>query len=219
MVSKKILRMGAQKTPIQKTYETNIGADSINFYFFGSNRQFHRLELSLVYDKSDKHTTIFDSYNAELAAKTIKLLLLLSVKLSNFTEIYSLTNEKKYDIDNLTQKYLLCKQFVAWSCNGSSVAPLTDYISNPIYQELIDEDDYFKTKSDERICLDLRAISVYTNEAEKIERSDSKFPLSIMLKAAASKKLKLRVWVHSIKKYLYILSKSGLALRQNVYYQ
>ena len=214
MVSKKILRMGAQKTPIQKTYGTNIGADSISFYFFGSNRQFHRLDLSLVYDKSDKHTTIFDSYNAELAAKTIK-----SVKLSNFTEIYSLTNETKYDIDNVTQKYLLCKQFVAWSCNGSSVAPLTDYINNPIYQELIDEDDYFKTKSDERICLGLRAISVYTNEAEKVERSDSKFPLSIMLKVAASKKLKLRVWVNSIKKYLYILSKSGLALRQNVYYQ
>ena len=60
---------------------------------------------------------------------------------------------------------------------------------------------------------------MYTNEAEKIERSDSKFPPFIMLKAAASKKLKLRVWAHSIKKYLYILSKSGLALRQNVYYQ
>ena len=45
--------------------------------------------MSLVFDKSDKHTTIYDSYNAELASKYIK-----SVKLSNFTEIYSLTNEK-----------------------------------------------------------------------------------------------------------------------------
>ena len=89
-----------------------------------------------------------------LAAKTIK-----SVKLSNFTEIYSLTNEKKYDIDNLTQKHLLYKQFVAWSCNGCSTAPLTDYINNPIYQELIDEDDFFGSKSDERIYLDLRATS------------------------------------------------------------
>ena len=33
---------------------------------------------------------IYDSYNVELAAKTIK-----SVKRSNFTEVYSLTNEKK----------------------------------------------------------------------------------------------------------------------------
>ena len=37
------------------------------------------------------------TYKVEMAAKTIK-----SVKLSNFTEIYSLTNKKKYDIDNLT---------------------------------------------------------------------------------------------------------------------
>ena len=29
MVSKKIFRMGAQKTPIQKPYEINVGQDSI----------------------------------------------------------------------------------------------------------------------------------------------------------------------------------------------
>ena len=54
----------------------------------GTNRR-DWLEMSLVSDKSDKHTTIYDSYNVELAAKYIK-----SVKLSNFIEIYSLTNEK-----------------------------------------------------------------------------------------------------------------------------
>ena len=30
------------------------------------------------------------------------------------------------NFDNLTEKHLLHKQFVAWSCDGSSVAPLTD---------------------------------------------------------------------------------------------
>ena len=54
----------------------------------GTNRR-DWLEMSLVFDKSDKHTTIYDSCNVELAAKYIK-----SVKLSNFIEIYSLTNEK-----------------------------------------------------------------------------------------------------------------------------
>ena len=78
MVSKKILRMGAQKTPTQKTYEISIGSDSISSDFLGSNRQFYWLEISLVYSKSDKHTTIYDSCNAELAAKYIK-----SLKLSN----------------------------------------------------------------------------------------------------------------------------------------
>ena len=76
---------------------------------------------------------------------------------------------------------------MAWSCNGSSVAPLTDYINNPIYQELIDEDDYFNTKSDERIYLGLRASSGYTSEAEKLEKNDSKINLHLLLKAAASK--------------------------------
>ena len=42
-----------------------------------------------MFDKSDKHTSLYHSYNAELAAKYIK-----SVKLSNFTEIYNLTNKK-----------------------------------------------------------------------------------------------------------------------------
>ena len=81
MVSKKILRMGGQKTSAQKTLDID---------FLGLQRQVDWLELSIVYDKSDKHTIIYDSYNIELAAKAIK-----SVKLSNFTETnFSFTNEK-----------------------------------------------------------------------------------------------------------------------------
>ena len=47
--------------------------------------------------------------------------------------------KKKYDTDNLMQKHLLFKQFVAWACNGCSTASLSDYINNLIYQELTDE--------------------------------------------------------------------------------
>ena len=70
------------------------GSDSLNVEFLGANRQFDWLEISIVNDKSDKHS--------KLAAQKIKFL-----QLSNSTEIYSLTNEKKYSIDNLTQKHLL----------------------------------------------------------------------------------------------------------------
>ena len=63
--------MSAQKTPIQKTYEINIGQDSINIDFLGANRQFDWLEMSLVFDKSNKHTTIYDSCNVELATKYV----------------------------------------------------------------------------------------------------------------------------------------------------
>ena len=52
--------MAKQKAPIQKAYEINIRTDSINIDFLRANRQFDWLELSLVYDKSDKHTTIYD---------------------------------------------------------------------------------------------------------------------------------------------------------------
>ena len=75
MVSKKILRMGAQKTPIQKTYEIQKGSDSLNVEFLGANRQFDWIEISIVPDKSDKHTTTYDSYNREMAAQLIKTLI------------------------------------------------------------------------------------------------------------------------------------------------
>ena len=49
-----------------------MGADSIKIDFLGSNGKFDWLEFLLVYDKSNQHTTIYDCYNFELAAKTIK---------------------------------------------------------------------------------------------------------------------------------------------------
>ena len=66
------------------------------------------------------------------------------------------------------------KQFVAWSCNGSRVAPLTDYMNNPIYQELISEDDYFDVLNDERIYLDLRVRSGCVKKAEKLSPHSTK---------------------------------------------
>ena len=82
MVSKKIIQMGAQKTPIQKTYQIKEGSDSLNAEFLRANRQFYWIEISIVPDKSDKRTTIYDSYSREMAAQLIKTL-----QLSNFTEI------------------------------------------------------------------------------------------------------------------------------------
>ena len=60
MVSKTIIRMGAQKTPIQKTYEIKQGSDSLNVEFLGANRQFDWIEISIVNDKTTnipQHTT------------------------------------------------------------------------------------------------------------------------------------------------------------------
>ena len=72
MVSKKILRMGAQKIPMQNTYEISVGQDTLDIDFLGANRQFDWLELSLVYDKSEKHNSVYDSYNVEMSSRIIK---------------------------------------------------------------------------------------------------------------------------------------------------
>ena len=72
--------MNVQKAPIQKIYEISVGSDTINGDFLSANRQFDWLTISLVFDKSGKHATIYDSCNVEFAAKYIK-----TIKLSIFT--------------------------------------------------------------------------------------------------------------------------------------
>ena len=61
--------------------------------------------------------------------------------------------------------------------------------------------------------MDLRACSGYVKEAEKRESNDSKVLLHILLKEAATKKIKIKVWSYSLGEYLYILSKKGFTLR------
>ena len=95
--------------------------------------------------------------------------------------------------------------------------PLTDYLNNLIYEELISEDYYFDVISDKRIYLDLIASSGYVKEAEKLEQNNSKITLHILLKEAAKKKLRLRFWAHSLGEQLYILTKNGLTLRHKTY--
>ena len=120
-------------------------------------------------------------------------------------------------MDNFTQKHLLYKQFVVWACNGCSTAPLRDYINNPVYQELTDEDEYYSDKSNERLYLDLRASSGYMEEAKTLERNDSKINLAVLLTKAATKRLRLRIWAYSLGEYLHVLSRQGLTLRHKTY--
>ena len=61
--------MGVQKPPYQKTYELQTGSQDFTVDFQGANRKFDWIGISLVYDKSDKHLTAYDSYNAECASK------------------------------------------------------------------------------------------------------------------------------------------------------
>ena len=65
---------------------------------------------------------------------------------------------------------------------------------NYVYQDVIPEDEYFDVKIDEGLYLDLRVSSGYVKQAEELERNDSKITLYLLLKLAATKKLKLMVW-------------------------
>ena len=112
------------------------------------------------------------------------------IELSNISNAYSATNMMKFDISNDTQKHLLWKQYIAWHCNGY----INDYINNPVFQELLLESDYFGTKSDEKIYIDLRDSLGYTDEIEKPSRNDSKLNVTIELRSPLAKKMRLRVW-------------------------
>ena len=75
----KVLRMGIQKTPYQKTLQTGLQDFTVDFQ--GANRQFDWTEISLVCNKSDKHLTLYDSYNIECEANMIK-----SLEFANISE-------------------------------------------------------------------------------------------------------------------------------------
>ena len=108
MLFSKFLRMGIQKTLYQETYELQTGLQEFT-RIKCSERQFDCLEISLVYDKSDKHLTIYGSYIVKCAAKMIK-----SIELANISDAYSATNTMKFDTSNDIQKHMLWKQYVAW---------------------------------------------------------------------------------------------------------
>ena len=128
--SKRVLRTGIKPTPYQKSYEVNVGTQTNVVEFKGVNKQFSFLEISLVYDESEQHNSAYDSYNAELAATHIS-----SVQLENLNNKYGEIN-RKYDLTEERDKYLLYKNFVGWATGqGCTVGPLTQYANNEISKE------------------------------------------------------------------------------------
>ena len=100
-------------------------------------RQFDWLEISIVYDKSFQHATIYDSYDLELASKIIK-----TIKFENTSTTYSLTEKLSFDIEKDDNKNILYKMLVAKACDGCSTAPLAQYNNNEIYQEITEGDKF-----------------------------------------------------------------------------
>ena len=83
--------------------------------------------MSLVYDKSNQHSSLYDSCNCEIASTKVD-----SVKSENANNSYSVSNEIKFDFNNSNDKFLLYCQFVAWYCSSCSML-MSKYIEN--YQD------------------------------------------------------------------------------------
>ena len=165
--SETALRQGILPSPCQQLFEINTGTQSFTCTFKGAQRQFDWLEISIAYDKSYQHTTIYDSYDLELAAKLIQ-----TIKFENTSTTYSITGKLFFDLEK-EDKNILYKMLVAYNCEGCSSTPLTQYKSNEIYQEMTEEDEFTTSSRDDRILIDMRRSKGYTGELEKLNRDDS----------------------------------------------
>ena len=75
-------------SPYQQLFGINKGTQSFTCTFKGAQRQFYWLETSIVYDKSYQYTTIYHSYDLELADKLIQ-----TITFENTSTTYSLTGK------------------------------------------------------------------------------------------------------------------------------
>ena len=160
--SETALRQGVLPAPFQQEFETSTGTQNFTCMFKGAQTQIDWLDISIVYDKSYHHSTIYDGYDVELAAKLIK-----SIKFENASTTYSLTGKLTYDLEREDDKYQLYCMLAAFTCGGCSSAPLTQYINNPIYQELTEKDQFGDTVRDDRIYVDMREVKAILMSLKK----------------------------------------------------
>ena len=102
MVSENLLRTGIRKTSLQKSYEHVAGAQAKTITFNNTFKQFSFLEISLVFDRSDHHLSIYNSYNSEVAATKIK-----TTKFQNASNTYREFNTVKFDLEDEEDRYSL----------------------------------------------------------------------------------------------------------------
>ena len=56
-----------------KKHKLQTGSQEFTVEFKGCKRQLDLSEISLIYDKSDKHLSIYHSYNVQCVARSIKI--------------------------------------------------------------------------------------------------------------------------------------------------
>ena len=87
---------------------------------------------------------------------------------------------------------------------------------NEVRQQLPTRNKYF-TDSDERVYIDIRRSKGYTGKFERVNRDDSDLVVTVDLKAAATKKMRLYVIGYYQGEYMYMLTKEGLVMNHKEY--
>ena len=87
---------------------------------------------------------------------------------------------------------------------------------NEAKQELPNRNTYF-TDLDERVYIDIRRSKGYTGEFERVNWDDSDLSVTVDLKAAAAKKMRLHITGYFQGEYMYMLGKDGLIMNYKEY--
>ena len=103
---------------------------------------------------------------------------------------YSEFNTIKFNLEDEEDRFVLYNAFVAWVTRGSSIVPESDYLYNEVRQQLPNRNTYF-TDSDEKVYIDIRRSKGYTGEFERVNRDNSDLVVTVDLKNAVAKKMRL----------------------------
>ena len=109
LIASSALRQGVFLNPYQQNFEIAAGSQTQIVKFENIPTQIEWLEISLVPEKSYQHLTGHDSYDVELAAKTVQ-----NICLDNVSSPYESYTTQKYDLKDENDKTLLYKNFVAY---------------------------------------------------------------------------------------------------------
>ena len=146
MQSEHMLRTETKPTPYQNLVELVSGTESRVVDFTEANKQLTFFAISLVYDKSDQHRSIYGRYNAELAITKC----LSKVPLTHTVHL-------------IVGNSILATRTTNCYCKACSIASLSGYANNSVFQELPTRSKYF-TSADEKIFINLRRGKGYMNE-------------------------------------------------------
>ena len=94
---------------------------------------------------------------------------------------------------------------------SSSIVPESEVMYNEARPELPNRNMYF-TDSDERVYIDIRRSKSYTAEFKRVNWDDSNLSVTVNLKAAGAKKMRLHVTSYFQGEYMYMLGKDGLIM-------